>query len=70
MTTPLPFSPFVNPEFVDPDNRFVLDPNRFLRDIMEPTDRMPIFLTDPSPAFLAAIHRDLAELTESIVRRG
>lgn len=59
MTTPLPFSPFVDPDHVDLENRFVLDENRFLRAIMVPSDRMPIFLSAPSPAFLKAIEREM-----------
>ena len=59
LTTPLPFSPFLDEACVDPDNRFVLDENAFLRAIMEPDDTMPIFLSAPSPAFMKAIEREL-----------
>ncbi|WGR74319.1 MULTISPECIES: hypothetical protein [unclassified Bradyrhizobium] len=46
MNTPLPLSPFV-----DPDHRFVLDEDRFMADLAE----MPAFLVNPSPEYLAAI---------------
>lgn len=68
--TPLPFSPFLNPDYIDPDRRFVLNENTFLRAILEPDDKMPIFLDRPSPAFLDAIRRDLTPLLMDHARRG
>ncbi len=68
--TPLPFSPFLDITLVEPDNRFVLDQNRFLTAILEPDDKMPIFLDRPSPAFLDAIRRDLTPLLMDHARRG
>lgn len=61
----LPLSPFIT----DPDNRFVLDETRFLHDITS-TDDLPIFITDPSPDFITAMHRDVLPLLEDAVRRG
>jgi hypothetical protein len=46
MATPLPLSPFV-----DPDGRFVLDENQFMADVCE----MPAFLVNPSPEYLEAL---------------
>ena len=44
MGTPLPLSPFI-----DPDNRFVLDEAKFMSDITH--DDAPLFLRDPSDKF-------------------
>jgi hypothetical protein len=46
MATPLPLSPFV-----DPDARFVLDEDQFMAEVAE----MPAFLVDPSPEYLEAV---------------
>jgi hypothetical protein len=48
MGTPLPLSPFITA----PDNRFVLDEDKFLADIEEP------------PAFLRAPRREYLQATE------
>ncbi len=47
MATQLPLSPFIT----EPDNRFVLDEDRFMAELAE----MPAFIAAPSPEYLAAI---------------
>lgn len=65
MATILPLSPFVT----DPDRRFVLDEALFLRDVTG-SDDPPLFLSDPSADFIAAMQRDVLPLIEDAVRRG
>lgn len=68
MATSLPLSPFVT----DPDNRFVLDEDAFMRGVLglDDSDDLPAFISDPSPDFIAAMHRDVLPLLEDAVRRG
>ena len=68
MPTPLPFSPFIDVSLVDMEHRFVLDEHRFLQDITE--QHLPIFITDPSPDFIAACQRELLPMLEQYARRG
>lgn len=67
--TVLPPSPFiaVDVRSAEPtDNRFVLDVDAFMAAI-EPA---PAFITDPSPDFIAAMHRDVLPVLEDAVRRA
>jgi hypothetical protein len=66
MPTPLPPSPFM----FDPDQRFVLDVEKFMAAIMPrhvtvmpsfSDDRAPAFLSSPRPEFMRAA--DFAEVT-------
>lgn len=56
MPTPIPLSPFV-----DPDNRFVLDQPAFMAELADEVgrwtlgERPPAFLADPRPEYLAAV---------------
>lgn len=66
--TPLPHSPFVDAACVDENRRFVLDENRFLQAVMEPSDKMPIFLSNPTAAYQALI-RELGPIVAAFARR-
>lgn len=72
--TPLPFSPFIDISLVDPENRFVLDENRFFHDITSDDtlwstgDDPPLFISDPSPDFIEACRRDILPTLEQFAR--
>jgi hypothetical protein len=83
--TPLPFSPFIDETEIDEANRFVPNENALFDAIRADTDRWPfldwpvwspaedpppLFLSDPSPEFIAAMHRDLMPLLERAARLG
>lgn len=62
----------------------LFDPEKFLRDIglglpdmgaqgfanMMGEEPLPVFITDPSPDFIAAMHRDVLPIIEDAVRRA
>jgi hypothetical protein len=74
--TPLPASPFIDPALIEPQP-FVFDEARkraFWKQIagdrpFPEDDPSPIFLTDPSADYIAAIRRELAPFTEAAARK-
>jgi hypothetical protein len=81
--TALPFSPFVDAAQVDRDHRFVLNENALFEAVRADTDRWPyldwpvwspsedpppLFISDPSPEFIAAMHREVLPLLERAAR--
>lgn len=84
MSTPLPYSPFVDVARVDPDNRFVLDETALFEAMRADSDVWPYgdwpvwstrhdppppFISDPSSDYMDSLGRELAPILHACRRR-